>query len=341
MFKVKYRITPYLMKLLEGIAGATVLIKGARLQASLKIPLERDAFARSVHSSTWIEGNLLSLAQVRAVSDGQDILVEQKQKLEVANCFEAMQWVLKNKNKPVTENGLLTVNDRMIKGLLPQKRAGRYRVVQNYIMDARKKVIFTPPVPAKVTARMRELFIWLKQEDLHPIIRSAIFHHEFLTIHPFVDGNGRVARAISQWLLWETGFDPLCTLGLDDFFAQDRTRYYDMIQQARDMDGDYTYWVEYVAEGLACSVDTVRSRIKEGALRLQGVTLTPKQDELLVLFGQRGVLGAAQISQVMKINRARVNQLIAPLVRFGIVIKEGAARAVRYRLSEENHHEKQ
>ena len=179
---------------------------------------------------------------------------------------------------------------------------------------------------------MRGLFVWLKKEDSHPIVRSAIFHHEFLTIHPFVDGNGRVARAVSQWLLWEKSFDPLCTLDLDDFFAQNRTRYYDMIQQARDMDGDYTYWMEYVAEGLAYSVNTVQGRIKEGSLRLQGVTLTPKQDELLVLLGQRGVLGAAQICQTMKINRARVNQLIAPLVRFGIVTKEGAARSVRYRL---------
>ena len=180
---------------------------------------------------------------------------------------------------------------------------------------------------------MRELFVWLKKEDSHPIVRSAIFHHEFLTIHPFVDGNGRVARAVSQWLLWEKGFDPLCTLGLDDFFAQDRTRYYDMIQQARDMDGDYTHWVEYVAEGLACSMETVEGRIKEGSLKLQGVVLTPKQDELLALLGQHGVLAAAQICQTMKINRARVNQLIAPLVRFGIVTKEGAARSVRYRLS--------
>jgi Fic family protein len=334
MFKPICRITPHLLRLLEGISASTALIRGARLQASLKAPFEQEAFARSVHSSTWIEGNLLSLAQVRAISEGQDILAEQKQKAEVANCLAAMQLVLKNKTKPVTEKGLLAVHARMIKGLLPVERSGRYRSVQNYIVDARSKVLFTPPAPAKVTARMKDLCAWLKIEDQHPIIRSAIFHHEFLTIHPFVDGNGRVARAVLQWLFWEKGFDPLCTLGLDDFFAQDRPRYYDLIQQARDMDGDYTHWVEYVAEGLARSVATVRDRIKEGSLRLKGVTLTPKQDELLSLLGRHKVLGAAQICQAMTINRARVNQLIAPLVRFGIVTREGAARAVRYRLSE-------
>ncbi len=333
MFKPRLRITSHLIKLFENIASATALINGARLQEVLKVPLEKDAFARSVHSSTWIEGNLLSLAQVRAVSEGQDVLVEGKQKLEVSNCIAAMRSTLKNKNKIVTEKDLLAVHARMIKGLLPKTKAGKYRSVQNYVVDARKKVIFTPPAPAKVIGRMKDLFTWLKDNDQHPIVRSAVFHHEFLTIHPFVDGNGRVARAIAQWLLWERGIDPLVTLGLDDFFAQDRTRYYDMIQQTREMDDDYTYWVEYVAEGLRSSVVIVQGRIKEGSFKLTQVSLTPKQEELVVLIGKYGVLGASQICKEMKVNRSRVNQLILPLVRSGIIIRAGAARAVRYRLN--------
>ncbi len=334
MFKAECRITPYLLRLFEGIATAGALVRSSRVQASVKVSLQRDAFARSVHSSTWIEGNLLSLAQVRAVADGKDLLVEEKQKTEVANCLEAMRLVLKNKNKPVTEKGLLDVHARMIKGLLASERIGKYRRIQNYIVDARNKVIFTPPPPGKVPGRMKSLFAWLKEEDLHPIIRAAIFHHEFLTIHPFVDGNGRVARAVGQWLLWEKGLDPLCSLGLDDFFAQDRPRYYDLIQQTRDMDGDFTHWVEYVAEGLARALEEVQDRIKEGSLRLQGISLTPKQEELLGMLEKKSAVGAAEIGKVMKVNRARVNQLISPLVRFGIVTREGAARAVRYRLSE-------
>ena len=333
MFKPSFRITAHLIKLFEGIASAAALINGARLQKTLIVSLEKDAFARSIHSSIWIEGNLLSLAQVRAVSEGQNVLVEQKQKLEVSNCLESMRWALKNKNKAVNEKGLLTVHARMIKGLIPAVRSGRYRIVQNYVVDARNKVIFTPPAPAKVAGRMKELLKWLKDKDQHAIVRSAVFHHEFLTIHPFVDGNGRVARAIAQWLLWEKGWDPLITLGLDDFFAQNRARYYDMIQQTRDMDGDFTHWIEYVAEGLMGSAAIAQGRIKEGSLRLERVILTPKQDELLALLGKYEILGSAKICQTMNIKRARVNQLIAPLVRAGIVQKEGSARAVRYRLN--------
>src|SRR3989338_10978477 len=107
MFKAEFRITPHLLKLFEQIAGAGALVRRSRLQVSVKAPLERDAFARSVHSSTWIEGNLLSLAQVRAVVDGRDLLVEEKQNTEVANCVGAMRQILKTKRKPVTEQSLL------------------------------------------------------------------------------------------------------------------------------------------------------------------------------------------------------------------------------------------
>jgi len=100
------------------------------------------------------------------------------------------------------------------------------------------------------------------------------------------------------------------------------------------MDGDFTHWVEYVAQGLAWSHEDLQNRIKTGALRLQGVSLTPKQEELLDLLKRKDLLGAPEIGKTMKINRARVNQLISPLVRLGLVIREGAARAARYRLNE-------
>ena len=289
--------------------------------------------ARSVHSSTWIEGNLLSLAQVRAISQGQNVNAQEKQKREVANCIDAMRWILKNKSKGISESLVLILHAKMTKDLLPSVRSGKYRNVQNFIVNAKSQVIFTPPAPRKVPALMRELMSWAKEADEHPIIRSAIFHHQFVAIHPFVDGNGRVARAALQWFLWEKGLDPLYTLGLDEFFAQDRAKYYDMIQQTHEMDGDYTYWVDYVAQGLSRSMEMASQRIKEAIIRSKGLLVTPKQEELLDLLGKREMLGSVQICEAMKINRARVNQLISPLIHAGIVQKEGAARAVRYRLS--------
>jgi Fic family protein len=123
------------------------------------------------------------------------------------------------------------------------------------------------------------------------------------------------------------------TLGIDEYFAQDRAKYYDMIQQTREMDNDYTYWIEYVAKGLLEAIQRVSKRIKEETRKYQQITLTPKQNELLNLLEKNGTLGSAEICKQMKINRARVHQLIAPLVKGRIVTKEGTTRAVKYSLA--------
>ncbi len=334
MFKPTYRITPFLIKCLEQIAAQKVFIDQIAKKSPLKISVARDSFNRSVHSSTWIEGNLLSLAQVAALSADKDIVAQEKEKSEVRNCIKALRWVIQQKDSALSEEKLLKLHEMMVKELLPRERCGRYRDIQNYIINAKGQIIFTPRAPSKVKQGMKDLFVWLKgHRTEHSIIRSSVFHHEFVSIHPFVDGNGRVARTASQWILFTDNYDPLWTLGLDEYFAQDRAKYYDMISQTREMANDYTYWIEYVAKGLLEAILRVSKRIKDETRKYKHITLTPKQNELLSLLEKNGTLGSTEICEVMKINRARVNQLIAPLVKGGIVIKEGTTRAAKYSMA--------
>lgn len=334
MFKPVHHVTSFLIGCLEKIASQRGFLDQVGKKSPLKIKAARESFNRNVHSSTWIEGNMLSLAQVAALSADKDIVAQEQQKLEVRNCIKALRWILRHKSSVFSETKLLKLHEMMTRGLLPQTRCGRYRDIQNYIINAKGQTIFTPRAPSKVRQGMKDLFVWLKQHpDEHPIIRSAIFHHEFVSIHPFVDGNGRVARAASQWILLNDGYDPVWTLGLDEFFAQDRAKYYDMIQQTRDMDGDYTHWIEYIAQGLLKAMQDVSLRIKKQSRQYKQNALTPKQNELLKLLEKDGTLGSAQICQQMHINRARVNQLISPLIKSGVVIKSGATRAAKYSLA--------
>ena len=334
MFKPTYRITPFLIACLEKISSQKVFIEQLGKKSIIKMNVTMDSFNRSVHSSTWIEGNMLSLAQVAALSADRSVVAQEKQKLEVTNCIKALRWILQNKKLNVTSQKLLTLHAMMTKGLLAKARCGKYRSVQNYIVNAKNQIIFAPIPPRQVNKSMNDLFLWLEQQrEEHPIIRSAIFHHEFVGIHPFVDGNGRVARAASQWILLNGGCDPIWTLELDEIFAKDRAKYYDMIQQTHEMDGDYTHWIEYIAIGLLAAIETVAQRLKGEQRKYKQVPLTPKQSELLELLEKNGILGSAQLCKLMNINRARVNQLIAPLVKAGIVTKEGTTRGAKYRIA--------
>lgn len=337
MFRPQYRVTPYLLKSLESMAGTLMLVKQTRLDLPSLTGLEKETLSRNVHSSTWIEGNRLSLNQVKALAARQPVNAGNNQKREVDNGLTALRWVIAHRKEWVTQQKILKLHALMTAGLLPASRSGKYRTIQNFLLNERRQVIYTPPAPVKVKRRMTDLLTWMtdSRTSEHAVIRSAIFHHEFVAIHPFTDGNGRTARAAAQWLLFERGYSPIHTLGLDEFFAADRARYYNMIQQTHDMDGDYTHWVEYVAEGLLRALEQAAVRVKESA-RPHGarkIALTPKQEELVALLTSAGTMGSAEIGRQMAINRARVNQLIKPLVKAKIVIKQGATRGARYLLA--------
>jgi Fic family protein len=331
MFEPRYDTTYFLIGCIEKIAAARALVTRTRTEEDVRAALEREMFERSVHSSTKIEGNRLSLEQVAALHAGDSDLAAGKDRTEVENAIAAMHWMLRKRHVAMTEADLCMLHAKMTKGLLPKERSGNYRTVQNYIVDGRGQIIETPPAPKHVAKRMKALFVWLtKNTALHPIVRSAIFHHEFVTVHPFVDGNGRTVRAAAQWILGASGYEPSVTLGLDEFFANDRRRYYDMIQETHGIDGDYTQWIEYVAEGLVYAAD--RAGVQKRHV-LEQVTdgYTGKQQELLVMIKHSGLVGSAELCERMGVNRARMHEILSPLVEAGAVVKIGKARATRYR----------
>ena len=334
MYKPDYRITDRCLALIENITELTAKINEAKVTFPLMARLQREALSRNAHSSTSIEGNALSLAQVSALSENRDVDADLRQKKEVANYIGALRWILKNFHSSVTEKRLLKLHKTIAQGLMSDAKAGRYKTKQNYVVNGKGIVIYAAPGPQASRKLFRDLIKWIDQKkDIHPIIVSAVFHHNCVSIHPFSDGNGRFARAVSPWVLYKRGFDPQHILSLDDYYAQDRQKYYDKIQQARGLDYDLTYWIEYVAEGISETLKKMYFRVSRLSISSKTkVAITPKQEELLEFLKMHGALSSPEIGKWLKINRARVHQLISPLIKAKIVIREGRARATRYYL---------
>ncbi|MBL7157078.1 MAG: Fic family protein [Candidatus Omnitrophica bacterium] len=335
MFKPDYRITEYLLELTGQITAISEKIEAKKIRFTLMAKLQSEALERNTHSSTSIEGNPLSLAQVSALNHKRDVPADFRQKREVLNYFKALRWIIKYPKRSISKANLLRLHTLIVKDLLPGEKSGSFKTKQNFVLNAKKRVVYTPPAPKKCPKLISELLAWAERgARIHPIILSAIFHHQFVNIHPFSDGNGRVARAAAQWILYKKDFDPHHILSLDDFYAGNREKYYDKIQQTRDLDYDYTYWIEYVAEGLLATLKRTYSRIsKLSYSSRERVTITPKQEELINLLNMHGSLGSRELCKFLKIKRARVNQLISPLIKAKIIKKEGEARATSYYLS--------
>lgn len=334
MFKPVYRVADHFLSLAERIAVISTKINESNIRLPLKAKLQREALERNAHSSTSIEGNILSLAQVSSLSENREIAANWRQKQEVINYLEALRWIIKRKKVLINKAHLLRLHATITKKLLADEKSGSFKKKQNYVVNEKGIVVYTPPAPKETPRLIEELLEWAKKRETHPIIKSAIFHHQLVNIHPFPDGNGRLARLTSQWMLYQYDFDPYHIFPLDDFFAGDRKRYYEKIQQARELDYDFTYWIEYVAEGILETVEKLYSRIKKLVFSSVGkIDITPKQEELINLLAREKVLSSSQLCSELEINRSRVNQLIVPLVKAHIVKKEGKARATRYYLA--------
>jgi len=337
MFKPKYKITDYSLALIGKAEKLAAKISQTNITFPLRVMLEKEALSKNAHSSTSIEGNILSLPQVVAISESQDVDADSFQKKEVTNYIESLRWIIKNTHLAMTEKKLLKLHSMITRGLISSSKAGHYKTKQNYVVNEKKIVVYTAPGPKESPQLFRDLINWVSEGGhIHPIIVSAIFHHRCVSIHPFSDGNGRLARAASQWILYKRGFDPQHILPADDFYASDRKRYYEKIQQARDLDDDFTFWIEYVAQGVLSALGKVYAKVSRIPLSSRKkIVITPKQEDLVELLNTRGALGSGDIGRILKVNRARVHQIISPLVKAKIIKREGSARATRYYLEKE------
>ncbi|OVE78077.1 hypothetical protein BVX98_01300 [bacterium F11] len=298
--------------------------------------IQRDALVRLAHHSTRIEGNPLTLPEVEALAAGKDIPVEEQSKREILNAFSGFRWIWKSGPRKVQEKSLLHLHQILTTGLLPQNEVGTYKTKQNAVFS-KGKIIYKPPPPEAVGILTRSLLTWINSkqaEGEHPIIVGSIAHHRLVSIHPFMDGNGRISRALESWIFYRRGFDTNHIFAIDEFFDQDRPRYYKEIQDARDKGNDLTSWIEYVGEGI---VETLKkTQIKIQRLRHkkpdQKLKLNRKQERVLEILAETPRFGGRELANALGLTRAGLSFILKPLLKAGLIVKEGSTKTAQYKL---------
>lgn len=339
MYEPRFRITPDMLRRIAQATEVRAWIHQACVDVTWLPALQRETAARLAHSSTSIEDNPLTLPDVEALARGEPIAALSGARREVLNYLAAMRWIWgRPAPDTVTEPVLLRLHRLLTQGILPAEQAGRYKTRPNRVVDHRGRTLYTPPPPAHARPQTRALADWINSpaaRALHPALVSGVAHHRLVSIHPFADGNGRLARALGVWILYTRGFDTHHLFALDEFFEQDRARYYDTIQQAHDLDDDLTGWLDYVAEGLLRTLNDTRDRIQSLRVKAKSprITLTRRQEELLRFLRDRGRVRPPEIGKAFRLTRARVGQILKPLVDTGLVLREGRTRATSYRLA--------
>lgn len=329
-YALRFTITPALLARVETIAALRERIQGAVVQVAWIAALQKDTRARNAHSSTAIEGNPLTLEQVRAVEvDPKAEPVTSRARREVLNYFAALRHVEKHAAKRrLTHNDVLRLHAIIGGHVMDQGEAGRYRTIHVRVGP------YVPPPPGDVSGLMFELIEWWNKDapELSPVLSSAILHHRFETIHPFADGNGRAGRVLALWELYRRGFDSNHIFSVDEFYWEDRPRYYAALQAVRQQGEDLTSWLEYAAEGLQQTLERVWTRIERlsASKGRASLVLRPKQEQLLHQLRARGSMSPREIWDVIGISKQGAMDLLRPLMKAGLVKKIGSLKTGRY-----------
>lgn len=335
----QFTITPALLAEAERIAALRERVHSATVDMGWLAGLQKDTRARNVHASTAIEGNPLTLAQVRALADGQvpvrpgarTSLAHERAVREVSNCFAALARVEQNAaQETIRHDDVLELHAVLAGDVMDQGEAGRYRMIGVRVGD------HFPPPPDAVSGLMFELLEWWNTAapKLSPVLSAAILHHRFETIHPFADGNGRTGRALALWELCRRDFDVHRIFATDEFFWDDRPRYYAQLNAVRLAGDDLTTWLEYCAEGLRITLEKTWLRIQsmQGAANAptQKLALRPRQQQLLHLLRDRGHLAPNEIWSELSVSRQGAMDLLRPLIEAGLIEKVGGAKTGHY-----------
>ena len=334
----KFQITPRLLSLISTASDLRAQIRHSSIRLSALPALSRDAIVRAAHSSTAIEGNTLSLHQVKELQAGREVTAEKKSKQEVKSYLQALKTAAGFRSAgQMKETKLKALHRVLMKGLLEKKMLGCYKQKPNRIVSEKGVTVYAPPLPSECPKLMRELFVWQFSEaakELSPVITSAVLHHRLLSIHPFADGNGRISRLWALTWLFVREFDADHLMALDECYDDDRRKYYEKIQQARDLDGDLTYWLEYSAECVVTALERVISRMREISPRnlKNKVYINEKQKKILDYLRQHGSAKSPDLEKTLGVTRSRVQQIMKPLVLARLVECRGKTRATVYYL---------
>ena len=252
-FTITNSILSYVASISEKVGRITVMNNMEN-----KPHLRRNNRIKSIHSSLKIEANSLSLSQGRDVINGKLVLGEQKEIQEVKNAYNAYEKIAEI--NPYSIKDLKKFHGIMTKYIVEE--SGDFRRGEEGVFNGEQCIFMAPPAQF-VPQLMNELFGWMReaQTKVHPLVLSSVFHYEFVFIHPFSDGNGRMARLWHTAILskWKPIFEYIPIESQVEKFQED---YYDAIARCH-VEGESTFFIEFMLSQIDKILDELSVQISD------------------------------------------------------------------------------
>lgn len=352
IWQPRYTLTPAVVRHLLEIEAARAVVEQVALPPAVESELRRRARIRATHYSTRIEGNRLTLAEAEQVVTGQRVRLHGRERDagEVRNYWKALlrveEWAARNSD--LTEDLIRRLHSLVEDG---RTQPSPYRDGQNMIRESETgALVYLPPEAKDVPALMKGLVDWVRQtrsERLPPPLMAGLAHYQFVTIHPYYDGNGRTARLLATFLLQRDGYGLNGFFSIEEEHARDLAAYYNSLAvhphhnyyEGRDT-ADLTPWVEYFLSTLAGVFTTAKEevlRLVRDGLRVEPDALRrldPRARAVLALFTHQDRITAMDVANTLALSSRTARLLLQDWVEDGwIVVADPSRKGRTYELS--------
>lgn len=284
------------------------------------VKLRKKNRIKTIHSSLAIENNSLTIEQITAIIEGKRVLGPPNEIQEVKNAVQAYELILNL--KPHNQKDLLKAHKLMMHDLVTQN--GKYRKGGVGIFDG-KEVVHVAPSADRVPFLMNDLFEWLEKSDVHPLIKSCVFHYEFEFIHPFEDGNGRMGRLWQTVILteWRSVF---AWLPIETLIKENQKLYYKALRLS-DNNSDSTAFIEFMLSIILKTIKhIIATELKITAKITAKITqkITANQQKIIDAIKKNPYITQEELSESIGIARVNIIKNMKQLQEQNLIKRIGA-----------------
>lgn len=338
-----FQYSSEIVRLLAEISSIQGEINGQTISFEKAQEITTLSQSESAHYSTRIEGNKLTLKQVTTALESQKKTKSSRDLKEVVNYAKTRRFIFQSSVK-LSEKNILSSHSMLLKGIVLASMIGRYRKQQNAIRDSQTSgLVYLPPEWTDVPEQMSSLIqiCTLPNNKSEAMIISGIFHFHFESIHPFMDGNGRLGRLWANNILKSSNMNFVEYAALEKFHEMNRGEYYSRLHSLQgdlfyniSPNLDLTSWLEYWLAGLHFTAQEALERLSKRRTTQDEIFLDSRIRYAMSLFKKHKKLSADQYQTITGMGRTQSIADFNKLIRMKFIKKVGGGRSTVYILIE-------
>lgn len=357
MYIPKYTITTGILRNVGLIEAAREVIENAPLVPAWEAKFQDEARVKVVHYGTALEGNDLTINEAKIIVDGDletpkeasdaGVVARERDVQEVINSRKVLDFIEGVKGGIYTKELLLKLHELIVDKLISPEQIGQYRTSQVVLKNSiTGEIGFRPPQALEVPFLIDNFLYWLnsdlgKQE--HPVLRAAVTHYVLAAVHPFVEGNGRTARAMATLVLFMEGYDVKRFFALEEYFDKHADAYFGSLMQVSNQslkleDRDLTPFLEIFTQALAIELTRIKEVVRGLSVDIKvkqrmgkQISLTERQMKLMEYLNSNGEIGMKEAKSILPmVSEDTILRELKDLIIKEIIVKKGSTKSAKY-----------